>query len=187
MKPLKKLIQLKRSKAFKLILLLLLFCPSTRALDISKLIFELNKLGYDSVKVYSFNCTSSVKIEDYGLIADTSLVNQNRQWAYTVAEYGTVAASHDIKNLFGILFKNERSKTTGDPVGCYLPRFGYVFFEKGIPVAHIDICLECDKAVLEIFRINANSFRYYFKTLSHAAETKLSAACKRFKLPCCGS
>jgi hypothetical protein len=158
---------------------------STYSQDIPILKSNLNQLKYDSVKVFSFNCSSKVNIEQYGLIADTSLITSSQQWAYTIEGKGNIVNNNDIKYLFKVLIANEFMKKDGDPAGCYKPRLGFAFFKKGIVVAHIDVCLECFKSEMEIFKPNKPAFRYFFKTLRYITETKLSALCSKYNMECC--
>jgi hypothetical protein len=186
MKPLKKLNQSRKSNIiFKLIFLFAFSYCSAYSQKTSQLLVKLNKLQYDSVKILSFNCSSSVQLEKYGLIADTSLITSDQKWAYTISQYNRIVNKTDVKKLFKILFDNEIIEKDGDPQGCYRPRLGFAFFNKGIVVAHIDVCLECDKAIMEIFEKDKKEFRYFFKTLRYRTKLQFDKLSSKYDFPLC--
>lgn len=111
----------------------------------------LSKLQCDSVKLFYFNCDPNPKLEENNLLNDTTLVDVNQNWAYTVSQVSFKLSEVEISDMLKVVKNISNDKVTSDPSGCYTPRMGIVFFKGRLATAHIDICLECDKMMSEIF------------------------------------
>lgn len=111
----------------------------------------LSRIEIDSAKLYYFNCDSNSKIEQNGLLNDISLVDVNQNWAYTLSQVSYKLSEIEIKDILHILKNSVKDLTDSDPSACYVPRMGIAFFKGKVAVAHIDVCLECDKMACEIF------------------------------------
>lgn len=133
---------------------ILLLIISFNCLGQNKVFRKFSRIKYDSVKIFSFNYDSKINLRDYGLLNDTSLVDAHQNWAHTVSKVGFELSEDDITGALSVIKIFKTDNTDSDPMGCYTPRMGIVYFRKEKAIAHIDICLECSKIMIEIFNEN---------------------------------
>lgn len=112
------------------------------------------ELKFDKAILYQFNGETDFDFMAHGMLCDTSLVDAENNWAYSLSKDNRLVATKDIDELFNVVKNTGKDKITGDPQGCYIPRFGIAFFKNSRVVAHIDVCLECNKFMIEVFGVN---------------------------------
>lgn len=144
------------------------------------------QLNYDNAKIFYFNCDTNIDLQKYNLLNDTSLVDSHQKWAYTVSKTNYTLSKIDIQNTLKILKIYYTDYTDSDPSACYTPRMGLVFFKKKLPVAHIDVCLECDKILIEIFDNDGKIvLRKSPSTVGYKTLAFFKSLCKKYKLKGC--
>lgn len=144
-----------------------------------------SKLSYNAVNIYYFNCDTSSMLEKHNLLCDTSLVNANGNWAYTVSDIKHTLSPFEIGSLLKVLKTYHLEVATSDPVACYTPRMGIVFFKDKLPIAHIDICLECNKMMIEVFDNKGTKFRRSPFTIGAKTARYFKLLCLKYRLKGC--
>jgi len=151
------------------------------------LLSKLREIKCDSVKIFYFNCKTNIDVAQFGIVNDSMLVDHNQIWAHTVSSISNSLSKTDIENIALILAKADYDKTGSDPLGCYEPRMGIAYFKTGLVVLHVDICLECNRIVLEIFDTNKKIVGYskQWAVMGYNTRGFFEKLCFNYHLPCC--
>lgn len=144
-----------------------------------------SKINYSSVDLYYFNCDKDSILIKHNLMRDGSLVDAAGNWAYTVSDIKYSLTHFEIENLLKVLKTYHLEVVTSDPVACYTPRMGIVFSKDKLPIAHIDICLECSKMMIEIFENKKIKFRESPFTIGDKTRRYFELLCLKYKLKGC--
>jgi len=134
-----------------------------------------SELQYDMVKLYQFNGETEFDFIAHNMLCDTSLIDVQDNWAHSVSKENKLISRKDITELFSVIKIFGKDKSTGDPKGCYIPRVSIVFFKKDDVIAHIDVCLECNKFMLEIFERNlkGKKIKFYIEPSTMGNKTRI--------------
>jgi len=145
----------------------------------------LAKLNYNSVSLYYFNCDTNSNLIKYDLLCDTSLVDSKGKWAYTVSDTNHRLSLPEVASVIEIIKRYHLDFTSSDPVACYTPRMGIVFYNGKLPLAHIDICLECSKVMIETFDKGKIKFRESPVSIGTKTATFFKSLCLKYGLKGC--
>jgi hypothetical protein len=143
----------------------------------SNLIRNLDTLKYDSVKIFSFGCGNGFK-QPPGLLYKTSnsssggfmlgegFIDSTQHWLPLLSDGGKIIQQHDINKIL-TTFKNIHNDNYEgmEPVGCFEPQMGIMFYKAGLVNAHMDICFGCSRINLEIFKNERVLFKYHLDML----------------------
>lgn len=132
-------------------LFLMLMFLSFQGMSQNRAYKSFTELKFDKAMLYQFNGETDFDFMAHGMLCDTSLVDAESNWAHSLSKDNRPVSEKDIYDLFNIIKNTGKDKMTGDPQGCYIPRVGIAFFKNSRVVAHIDVCLECNKFMIEVF------------------------------------
>jgi len=184
----------------------LLFCSlCVKAQWNNKFITTLNELHYDSVKVFYFNCvvdTATNHIRYISIRTNSRLIDEKQNWINIGNQKGKTVQKNDLKLIFNALVKNNKrykarfnkpvlinsvnTMIINEPVGCYQPRMGFAFYSKGLVNAHLDVCLECNKAQMEIFGSETVIKHEEWSILVDETLNIFKLLCNKYEMLCCG-
>ncbi|RFZ95271.1 hypothetical protein D0C36_07010 [Mucilaginibacter conchicola] len=142
---------------------------------------NIDQLRYDSVKVFSFGCEKLLNPQPKGFLYKTRqdgegirfgepIVDSTQHWLPTLADAGHVLSSKDTEKILTTVKKYLHDQYKGNPLGCFDPHMGIVFFKNGIANAHMDVCLGCSKMYFEIFNEQKVMYRFNLELLGKNTE-----------------
>lgn len=168
---------------YSLICLIFMFCTNY-CKGQNKASRKLERLKYDSVKVFYFNYKSKVDFFALGRLNDDRLIDKDQKWALSLYDLGKNLSNEDIKHLYSSIKNINNDHSDFDPVGCYEPRMGIAFYYKGKVNAHIDVCFECRNMRIEIFSYY-KEFSKFSSLIGDNTYKYLEALCIKYSLPSC--
>jgi hypothetical protein len=146
------------------------------------LIRNLDKLNFDSVKVFAFNCQRS-SWNDYGYVIDSANLYYKKSSKYF--NKGKILSGSDVKNIMKRLKESYKDKYPFFTVTPYIPTMGIAFFYEGEIIAHLDISTYTSKMNFEITKDGKQVYLYDWITMGVNMRKAFDKLCRNYKLECC--
>jgi hypothetical protein len=154
------------------------------------LIGHLNRLLYDSVKVFYFNREKDETTDFSTVVTGPRIYDSvSNDTVYTMLngsrtdDLGRIISNSDSRSIVEILKKSNTDNYHKDnPVGPYIPTVGFVFFHLGKPCAHLDIGPGTNKLQVEIFE-KKQAYRYKRDLLGENTQAIFEYLITKYKLP----
>jgi len=149
------------------------------------LINNINRLVYDSVKIFSFNCEKIDWNYTLGFKLDSSKLYYKSKTGNPFFIDGKRLRNRDAVGVINIFKASYKDDYRSDFISPYIPTMGLAFFNKGAIIAHIEISLVTRKIHLEIFKVENKSYSFDWIVLGQKTRKFFGLMCEKYKLLCC--